>query len=100
MTRFTIAALALLITAPVVAYADTPNAVILTIENDAGMVTTVGGMTQRECNAAVALLSDRNASSSLTNGTNNVVIGGWTAPPAPHTPRLTSAKCVVPTKGN
>lgn len=35
------------------------DTVTLTIENDAGMVTTVPDLTQRECDAAVVLMTTR-----------------------------------------
>ena len=81
------------------ALADPDASTVLTIENEAGMVTNVTGMTGRECDAAVALLSARKTPKSLysdgiTLGSNGTyVMSSISLSP---TPNLRKATCVVP----
>jgi hypothetical protein len=91
--RYLIAA-ALLIAGP--AFADTDDGVTLTLENDAGMVTTVPGLTDRECNAITALLATRrtNGSGYLSLSSTSGVTLYATQPAAPHTSALTKTACV------
>lgn len=102
----TLMAAAVLATLALPAYADVPDNVTLTIENDAGSVTTVPGMTGRECDGVVALLIKRKSAFSVSGtvlSCDNCALwaGNQTlapSPPLPHTSVITSAKCMTPTE--
>jgi hypothetical protein len=96
MKRLTLISL-LLAASP--ALADTDAGVTLTITNDAGAVTMVHNMTQRECDAAVGLLSDRKRppDSYVNSNTSGYIITNGIysqTTPAPHTPDLIKVECV------
>lgn len=80
------------------AHAATDDSATLLITGNTGAVLTVENMTQRECNAAVGLLSARPSSSGNITvwGGSSISIGPTTSDP-PKTPAVTSAKCVTPT---
>jgi hypothetical protein len=67
---------------------------ILTISNDAGAVTTVRNLSDRECHAAALLLTE---SRPVAGGTFYfTTIGGSQQPSSPRTPELTKAECLHP----
>ncbi len=81
------------------AFADIPANVTLVIENDAGMVTQLRELTQRECDAISALLSPRksqNAGLMISSGSSSYILGGVPmAETKPLTSRLTTARCMT-----
>ncbi|MDR3562345.1 MAG: hypothetical protein P4N59_13070 [Negativicutes bacterium] len=95
---------------PTIAMADVPNDVTLLMDNEAGMVTKREGLTQRECDAVVVMLSALRPQGVLMSG----IISTWqiydgaithgassgTIVPSPASPNLKSAKCVRDTKPN
>lgn len=101
MKRHLILVAALVVGVP--AYADTDNSVTLVLENDAGLVTTVPGLTRHECDAAAALLADRGTyfttSTSLALPSNTWTGSGviTALPSASPTSRLRSTKCMTAT---
>lgn len=98
MKRIAVILLAFAIAAP--AYADTDDSMTLIIENDAGSVTQVPGMTQRECDAAKDLLSQRKPRATgqiLTLSSGTMTWNGAAIPSSsPHTSALTTIKCMAP----
>lgn len=97
MNRITLAAFAILSVATP-ALASTDADVTLTITNDAGAVTMLRNMTQRECDAAVGLLSDRKSTGNyVTMSTTMLSTYSAVSTPAPHTPDVTKVECVRPT---
>jgi hypothetical protein len=97
MNRITLAAFAILSVATP-ALASTDADVTLTITNDAGAVTMLRNMTQRECDAAVGLLSDRKSTGNYVTVTNATLSTfGVVYATAPHTPDVTKVECVRPT---
>lgn len=81
------------------AFADTDASVTLAITNDAGAVTMLRNMTQRECDAAVGLLSERKATGQIYVSSGNFISVTGFSTPVPHTPDMTKVECVRPTAG-
>lgn len=81
------------------------DSVTLTIENDAGMVTTREGYTQTECDAAALLLNGSRESMNpgiLSTGTvwsNAITIMPQSQSSQPHTSKMTKAQCMRSTQG-
>lgn len=83
--------------------ASAADPVTLLIDNDAGMVTIRDGYTQTECDAAALLLNGTKPDSNQSSGViilNSACpfVGGCQSTPQSHTPRLTRAQCIRPTK--
>lgn len=88
--------LAAALTSP--AIADTASNVTLVLENDAGMVTQLPDLTQRECDAITALLIPRKPQLGTVSGF--YISGTLTMNPGPAksaTSKLTTVRCVLPT---
>ena len=87
-----IIAAALFAALPTAVFAD--GDAILTISNDAGAVTTVRNLSDRECHAAALLLTE---SRPVAGGTLYfTTIGGSQQPSSPRTPELTKVECLHP----